>query len=164
LSTKFRRFCKSCEQIVRNEEKNQDRAAAIMLGRARERAHALGVPRDFMWINMNWESLVKDLRVRMVPGAKCNACGHEYLNERDIQIEHRAPPRFERDWARERAENIALICGSCNAAKRATAYDTHLDAQEDARLSNEAHGHQQIAGVLDAPAFEQLALFAESNT
>jgi hypothetical protein len=32
----------------------------------------------------------------------CKNCGHPFIGERDIQIEHIEPPRSNTDWARLR--------------------------------------------------------------
>jgi 5-methylcytosine-specific restriction endonuclease McrA len=133
----FKTFCKDCEQIERNERKNADRPLELMKQRTTARARKLGVSFDFMWTNMNWSSLVPELRAAMTDGSRCQSCGHLFLNERDIQIEHREPPRFLQDWAREQAKNIALFCQSCNNTKGNKSYAVWLDEQEDARLANE---------------------------
>ena len=135
----FRPMCKDCEQIERNERKNVDRASAIIDGRAARAARTAGVPKPFFWINMNWQGLVDEMRPKMTPEARCLVCGHPFLNERDIQIEHREPLRHPQDWARHHARNISISCASCNQTKRDKPYAQWLDEQEEARKSNEAH-------------------------
>jgi hypothetical protein len=88
-------------------------------------------------VNMNYEALVPILRALMSPEGRCPCCGHGFVNERDIQIEHRFPPRGPRDWARLHARNLSFACGSCNRTKAAKEPDLWLDEQEGARLSNE---------------------------
>lgn len=92
-----------------------------------------------MLIRMNWNSLVPIMRAMMTKEARCVSCGHEFDNERDIHIEHREPPRFVGDWAREAARNIGILCQSCNSTKQNLDYAKWLDDMEDARVSNEKH-------------------------
>jgi len=142
-STWFNRICKSCEQKERNERKNVDRPLAIIENRAAARATLLGVSRAFMWINMNWRALVAPMRGMMTPEGLCLGCGHPFVNERDIQIDHIEPPRYPQDWAREHARNLMLGCGSCNRVKSNRPFAVHLDDQEHARLSNETNRDDQ---------------------
>ena len=137
LSTKFASDCRDCETKHRNAEKNKDRALHIMKERARDHAAKHGVSFDFMWINMNWQSLVPIYRALLTDEASCTCCGHRFDHERDIQIEHNNPPRFAGDFARLHARNISFACASCNRTKSDAAYDEWLDRQEQARLSNE---------------------------
>jgi hypothetical protein len=80
----------------------------------------------------------------------CTSCGHPFLNERDIQLEHREPPRHAQDWARLHARNIGLACGSCNRTKSGKSYAAWLDEQEGARIANEAD-HTPRPITIDAP-------------
>lgn len=148
----FRRLCKACEQTERNEQKNEDRARAIVEGRAAERGRKSGVSKDFMLVEMNYRALIAPMRAMMSNEGLCLNCGHEFLNERDIQIEHRAPPRHPQDWARLHARNLWLACTACNASKGAKSYEFWLDEQESVR--------QSIAGRLAPDMPSQLALFA----
>jgi 5-methylcytosine-specific restriction endonuclease McrA len=66
----------------------------------------------------------------------CKNCGHPFIGERDIQIEHIEPPRSNTDWARLHARNLRLFCGSCNGTKGHKPFPDWLDEQEDARTSN----------------------------
>jgi 5-methylcytosine-specific restriction endonuclease McrA len=153
----FNRLCKACEQIERNEETNADRPLAIIQRRAEARAHLYGVAKDFFWTNMNWRALVPIMRAMMTPEGLCLNCGHAFVNERDIQIEHREPPRRDRDWAREHARNIGLACGSCNSSKGGKPHADWLDEQEDARLSNEQH--RDPARLIDVEIAQQRLVF-----
>jgi hypothetical protein len=135
-SPNFKPVCKACEQKKRNEQKNDDRAYAIIDSRASTRARVLAVQKAFIWINMNWRALVPMMRAMLSPEGLCLSCGHEFVNERDIQIEHREAPRFPGDWAREHARNIGLMCQSCNVTKRDKGNGLWLDEQEAARISN----------------------------
>jgi 5-methylcytosine-specific restriction endonuclease McrA len=132
----FNPVCKACEQKERNERKNADRPFAIIQNRAAIAAHKAGTSREFFMVTMNYQSLVPVLRALMGHEGVCQGCGHSFLNERDIQIEHLAPPRNDQDWARLHARNIRLFCASCNGTKSDTPFETWLDEQEDARLSN----------------------------
>src|SRR5262245_16817535 len=85
----FDPVCKACQQIERNEKKNLDRPKAIIEQRARAAGRRLGKSFDFMWINMGYRSLVPIYRAMMSAEGECNNCGHPFLNEREIQIEHR---------------------------------------------------------------------------
>jgi len=129
--------CKDCRQIERTEGKNADRPLALMRSRTQSWARRLGVTTDFLWTNMNWRALVPLLRAMMSPEGLCLSCGHPFLNERDIHLEHRYPPRHSHDWARHHARNIWLDCDSCNKRKGPTPYGEWLDNEEEARLVNE---------------------------
>lgn len=144
----FAQHCRDCEQIKKNERLNEDRPLVVFRRRTATRAAKLGVPFDFLWVNMNWRSLLPDFRIALTTGATCHACGHPYLHERDVQIEHREPPRHPQDWAREHARNIAFYCASCNRTKREKSYASWLDEQEDARLANEAHRKSGEIGAI----------------
>jgi hypothetical protein len=85
---------------------------------------------------MNFQALVPLLRAMMTDEALCLNCGHPFVNERDIQIEHREPPRHRQDWARLHARNLGFSCASCNRTKSNKPNDVWLDEQEGARLSN----------------------------
>ena len=67
----------------------------------------------------------------------CQGCGHPFVNERDIQLDHIEPPRSEKDWARLHTRNLRLACASCNGTKGKKVFSEWLDEQEGARLSNE---------------------------
>src|SRR5262245_36267588 len=108
---------------ARSIKAREDRALAIMYRRAASWAHKLGVTTEYMWIDMNWQALVAILRSMMTPEGKCVSCGHKFDNERDIQIEHREPPRKDPprggvDWARHHARNIGILCQPCNSTKQ----------------------------------------------
>jgi hypothetical protein len=133
----FSLICRACEQIQRNERKNEDRPFDIIRKRAKAHATKYGVTTDFMWITMNYQSLVPVFRALCSDEGLCNSCGHEFENERDIQLEHRCPPRGVNDYARLHARNIGIYCGSCNNGKKAMPYDEWLDKEEEIRLSNE---------------------------
>lgn len=141
----FSRVCRDCEQIERNEHKNADRPLAIIEQRAASRATKSGVPKTFIMTNMNYRSLVPVLRAMMTTEGLCTSCGHGFLNERDIQLEHREAPRHDRDWARLHARNIGIACASCNRRKAKRTYAQWLDDEEDARLSNEAQGSPEMS-------------------
>jgi len=152
---RFAGLCKDCEQIERNERKNADRPLALLRRRTSSHASRLGVPFDFLWINMNWRALVPILRALMSPEGLCLSCGHPFVNERDVQIEHREPPRGLDDWARQHARNLMLDCASCNGGKRDKPFSLWLDEQEEARLANEVH---RATILVVATPTEQLAL------
>ena len=67
--------------------------------------------REFFWIQMNYRALVPELRGLMTTEGLCKGCGHEFLNERDIQIEHIEAPRRDcpRLGALARPESSALL-------------------------------------------------------
>jgi 5-methylcytosine-specific restriction endonuclease McrA len=151
---RFRPDCKACEQIERNKRKNLDRPLAIIQRRAAERATRLGVSKQFVWVNLNWRALVPLMRAMLSPEGRCLNCGHPFVNERDIQIDHIEPPRSLVDFARERAINLRLICQSCNGTKGAHLNAEWLDRQEDARQSNlrEVGELEVLDGVVDRTA------------
>ena len=146
-SVSFAPLCKACEQKHRNEKKNANRPLAVIESRASAAANRLRVSREFIMVQMNYRSLVLSVAALLnpealrpgdepAPDALCPCCGHTFRGERDIQIEHIAAPRHDKDWAREHARNLRFICGSCNGTKGAKGYEECLDEQEDARLSN----------------------------
>jgi 5-methylcytosine-specific restriction endonuclease McrA len=87
---------------------------------------------------MGYQSLVPIYRALCSDEGLCNSCGHKFDNERDIQIEHRSPPRGPKDYGRLHARNIGFYCASCNNGKKDMPYDEWLDKEEETRLSNEA--------------------------
>lgn len=133
---RFSPICRDCEQKARNEIKNTDRPKAIIEQRARSAATKASTGFDFFWTTMNYRALVPVLRAMMTPEGLCQGCGHKFINERDIQIEHLEAPRTEKDWARLHARNLRLGCGSCNRTKGKKLFAEWLDEQEGARLSN----------------------------
>ena len=141
----FNATCKACEQRVANEQRNEDRPLAIIERRAAVHAQKAGVPFDFFWIEMNYRALVPVLRAMMGPEGRCMSCGHEFLNERDIQIEHRFPPRNRQDWARLHARNLWLLCASCNQVKGSKDPAPWLDEQEMVRIANNDEAIARIA-------------------
>jgi hypothetical protein len=155
--TRFAIKCKDCEQKFRNKKKNADRPRAIIEQRAASAATKAGASREFMWVQMNYRALVPELRALMTSEGLCKGCGHDFVNERDIQIEHIEPPRFSNDWARLHARNLRLCCGSCNRTKSHKPFSQWLDEQEGARLSNLEQPSVDLASALPAPM--QLPLF-----
>jgi hypothetical protein len=133
----FDRECRDCQQKRRNEVKNADRALAIIESRAAEHARKAGVPKRFFMVNLNYRALVPILRAMLTDEGICTSCGHPFVSERDVQLEHREPPRSPQDWARRHARNIGIACQSCNVTKRDKPYAQWLDEQEGARLSND---------------------------
>jgi hypothetical protein len=136
VTPQFKSICKACEQKLRNAKKNADRPRAIIEQRAATAATKAGTSREFFWIEMNYQSLVPVLRALMTEEALCNGCGHKFLHERDIQIEHLEAPRSRQDWARLHTRNVRLFCASCNNGKKRKPFAHWLDEQEDVRLSN----------------------------
>lgn len=109
---------------------------------------------------MNYRALVPVLRALMTDEGLCQCCGHEFLNERDIQIEHLEPPRTSNDWARLHARNLRLACASCNGGKGRTPYSEWLDEQEDTRVSNTAAGSKpELLQLGPVGPVDQLDLF-----
>jgi hypothetical protein len=146
----FKATCRDCEQKERNEKKNADRPLAIIRQRAAAAATKAGVSRDFMWTQMNYRSLVAPMRAYMSPEGLCQGCGHPFLNERDIQIEHWYPPRSAQDFALLHTRNLRFTCASCNGTKAQKPPLEWLDEQEGARLSN----LQQPSRQVPSPSFE----------
>lgn len=148
---KYDRFdpvCRDCRQKERNDRKNADRALSIIGDRASSHARKAGVAKVFFMVNMNYVALVAVLRAMMTSEGVCLCCGHPFVNERDIQIEHREPPRHQRDWARLHARNLGLACASCNRTKASKPYALWLDEQEAARLSNELDPTAAAGGLI----------------
>jgi hypothetical protein len=152
-NSRFAPDCRDCEQKLRNEKKNADRPRAIIEQRAQTAARKAGKSREFFWVEMNYRSLVPILRSLMTDEGLCQGCGHAFVNERDIQIEHLEPPRAGSDWARLHARNLRLGCGSCNRTKGTKSFITWLDEQEGARLS-----HLQETNK-PQPVYIQMGLF-----
>jgi hypothetical protein len=144
VAVQFSPNCRDCEQKARNEKKNADRPKAIIESRAKTAAGKAGKSLEFFWTSMNYRALVPYLRAMMTPEGLCQNCGHRFVNERDIQIDHIEPPRFETDWARLHARNLTLRCGSCNNTKGNKSFSDWLDEQEGTRLS---HLNKSDAGV-----------------
>jgi HNH endonuclease. len=97
-----------------------------------------------MMVNMNYYELVEQLKAKMDPFGHCKSCGHEFVNERDIQLDHILPPRHKQDTARLHARNIQLLCASCNNTKGAKDYAVWLDEQDAARLTNESANKPRV--------------------
>jgi hypothetical protein len=132
----FSAICRACEQIARNEKKNADRPRAIIESRAASAATKAGVSKHFFMWQMNYRALIPVMRALMSDEGLCLDCGHKFVNERDIQIEHWYPPRGPQDWALLHTRNLGFACASCNGTKGAKPPLQWLDEQEDARLSN----------------------------
>ena len=137
----FSAICRDCEQIKRNEKKNEDRAYAIVKGRAARRAGEAGMSTQFFMVNMNWQCLVEQIRPLLEPNSKCVccSCGHGFRGERDIHFDHIEKPRAPDDWERHHARNIRILCASCNQSKGDKAFQKWLEDMEQTRLSNELH-------------------------
>jgi hypothetical protein len=133
---RFSLICRDCEQRKRNERKNADRPLAIIKDRASAAATKAGVSFEFFWIEMNYRSLVAPMRAMMTPEALCQGCGHKFVNERDIQIEHCEPPRHPQDWTLLHTRNLRFLCGSCNNTKKRKPFMQWLEEQELCRLSH----------------------------
>ena len=144
--------CRACQQIARNEKKNQDRSHSIIERRARQLAARCGVAFDFFWTNLGWKSLAVPYRALAtnLDTAICQSCRHPFEHERDIQIEHISPPRHDQDWARHDARNIRFLCTNCNRAKSSKDHPTWLDEEEGARISNERHESSVQESAWDA--------------
>jgi len=136
VSVSFSPLCRDCEQKLRNIKKNVDRPLALIRQRAQDAARRAGATAEFFWTQMNYASLVPMLRAMMTSGSTCQMCGHDFVGERDIQIEHCEPPRNKQDWARLHARNVRFACGSCNRTKSKKPFAHWLDEQEMARISN----------------------------
>jgi hypothetical protein len=115
--------------MLRNEKNNQDRALALIKGFAETAARESGETAQFFMTQMIYRRLVPIMRALMGPKARCQACGHGFANELDIQIDHRYPPRHAQDWARLHAGNLWLICSSCHDNKGAKDFQVWLDDQ-----------------------------------
>jgi hypothetical protein len=106
---------------------------------------------------MNYRALVPIFRAMMTPEGLCLCCGHPFLHERDVEIEHLEPPRFEQDWARLHTRDLRLACASCNRTKGSKPFAEWLDEQESARLSNLSHSPPALP--IKAEPTEQFQLF-----
>lgn len=151
----FHLRCRVCEQSDRTEQKNSDRAQKLVYQRAQVRADRADVPVSFFMEELNWKSLVPMFEAYLdrPDSCVCPNCGHPFLNERDFQIGHRAPPRSPSDWARHHARNLGPLCGSCNNTQSDQPYEAWLDDQEDRRLSVAAHFDIQFADPTEQTLF-----------
>jgi hypothetical protein len=156
-STKFATLCKDCELEEKHKRKNEDRALWIVTERTRYYARKYGLSFDFMFKEMNFQSLVPGMRAMMTPEASCTNCGHAFDSEPDIQFDHNSPPRHDNDYARIHARNITLRCASCNGGKSDTPYDDWLDQEEMRRLSNKANPY---LAKLEMPDWSQANMFS----
>jgi hypothetical protein len=152
----FDPICRDRQQKERNEKKNEDRPLAIIRGRAQGAASKARTTTEFFWVQMNYRALVAPFRALMSEEGLCQGCGHRFVNERDIQIDHCCPPRHAHDWARLHARNLRFSCGSCNNTKATKDFADWLDEQESARLSNLEPEERASFADDDNP---QLALF-----
>jgi 5-methylcytosine-specific restriction endonuclease McrA len=157
--SRFSPVCRSCEQIARNERKNADRPLAVIKARAAVAASKAGVAREFFWMQMNYRALVPEYRAMITDEGLCKNCGHGFVSERDIQIEHIEPPRSNTDWARLHARNLRLFCGSCNGTKGHKSFPLWLDEQEDSRISN----LQELTELKQANAAPDLFAWADRS-
>lgn len=107
---------------------NADRALVIVQQLAATAAHNAGVNAEFFMTEMNYRWLVPVMRELMSDG-QCLSCGHAFLGERDIQIEHIEPPRHKQDWARLHARNLGLFCGVCTTTRRGKPFEQWLREQ-----------------------------------
>ena len=112
--------------IERDEQKN---AESIVRQHAAAAAHKAGKSVEFFMTQMNYGTLVPQMRAAMAEGATCLSCGCRFMNERNIQIEYREPPRHSQDWERLHAYNIFLLCASCSSTKRGKPFAEWLDEQ-----------------------------------
>jgi hypothetical protein len=78
-------------------EENADRVLAIIEQPAATAGHKAGVSTEFFVTQMNYRELVP-IMCELVNRGSCQGCGHSFVNERDIQIEHDFPPRHVQDW------------------------------------------------------------------
>jgi hypothetical protein len=156
---RFYPICKACEQKERNELKNIDRPKSIIENRARAAAAKASIGFKFFWTAMNYRALVPEFRAMLSDEGQCLCCGHKFENERDIQIEHLAPPRFKQDWARLHTRNLRLACTSCNKGKGITPFEDWLDNEENTRKSNENGGARGTNEAPEVAAPKQLGLF-----
>jgi len=169
----FDSVCRDCRQRERNEKKNADRPLAIIRNRASVAARKAGTTTDFFMVQMNYRALVPLMRALMSEEGLCLGCGHAFVNERDIHIDHIAPPRNPKDWARLHARNLRLTCGSCNGTKSDKKHTDWLDEQEGARISNlvlqskasenQGDGYISRSGEFISTADPQSELFSESD-
>lgn len=135
----FFRSCRRYELDQRNAIKNEDRASAIVLQRATALARKGGVTADFVMKRLGWERLIPLARLHLSEDGICLDCGEPFLNERDMQVEHREPARGFQDWPRHHARNIAFICATNNNFKNNRPFAAYLDDQweiEEAVISH----------------------------
>lgn len=144
--------CKLCQQTQRVETKHEDEAKALLLRRVDGIASKHHLKRAFILEDLNYWSLLPQVRAMLSAEGICPNCGHEFDAERDVQLDHREPPRPELrpDLARLHARNVAVLCGSCNNAKGCKRYAMWLDEEEEARLSANALQQEDKAAELEA--------------
>lgn len=132
--------CKACEVHDRTEAKGKDparakveRAASELVTEVNRYYKAAGsaerISKDFVMRRLHYEHLVEPMRFAMTSHRCWSSCGEPYKNERDIQLEHREPPRSPIDWERMDARNIDIKCGTCNNMKGDKPYSQWLHEQ-----------------------------------
>lgn len=136
----YETICKACEVHDRTEAKAQDparakieRAAAEVVTKVNNHFKTIGserrIGRDFVMTRLHYEHLIEPMRFAMDSHRCWASCGEPFKNERDIQLEHREPPRSPLDWERMDARNIDVKCGTCNNMKADKPYSQWLHEQ-----------------------------------
>lgn len=158
--------CRLWQQTQRVAAKHDDEALRIVEGRARKVVtRANKVPEepkigiDFVMGALNYKSLVPMVRATIAwpDECLCPNCGSTF--DKPIELDHRAPPRHPRDWARLHARNIGPLDHECNTSKNDMSYEPWLDLEEDKRLSAQAHNDQ-----LSNTAAPELSLFDDQGS
>jgi hypothetical protein len=132
--------CQACEIHDRTEAKGQDparakveRAAEKVVGEVNKFYRTIGseerISKDFVMRRLHYNHLIEPMRFALTSNHCWSSCGEPYKNERDIQLEHREPPRSPTDWERMDARNIDVKCGTCNNKKDNMPYAQWLHEQ-----------------------------------
>lgn len=137
--------CRLWQQTQRVASKHDDEARRIVEGRAKKivtKANKAGEPKiglDFVMGALNYTSLIPMVRATIAwpDECVCPNCGSSF--DKPIELDHRAPPRDARDWARLHARNIGPLDHECNTSKSDMSYEAWLELEEDKRLSAQAH-------------------------
>jgi hypothetical protein len=140
----LKRRCKTCEQTIRVDNKNEDRATDIVDKFAARMASRAGTTKQFMLDEMNLRRLVPDVDTMLRHG--CHYCG-EAVTIDEVEFDHieplrNAPPG---DLARYHVANVRPADKNCNRFKGGKTFVRFLEENEDARRA----AHADRAGVLE---------------
>ena len=161
---RFATKCRTCEQTERVETKHGDPALAKVTRAAGAVARRYGLSATIVLNDLGYLGLVPYVRAAMEPETTCLNCGHHFLGERDIQFDHREPPRHVADLARLHARNITILCASCNNTKGHKPYAIFLDDQEAAGQSArvQRYATPELAHALELRQLTQMDMFGNA--
>lgn len=154
--------CRLWQQTQRVAEKHEDEARNIVENRARQIVRdANKMPGEkitlaFVMHGLNYESLIPLVRAHLAWREECTCpnCASQY--DKPVELDHRAPPRHARDWARLHARNIGPLDRECNTSKGNMPYEEWLDREEQHRLDAQAYNEHLAAQGEQVTLFDDL--------